>query len=160
MKIYLLADTGTINDFDQLCFIVREALKAGVTWIQYRNKQDNQKEKFEHAKILKKICESFQAKLIINDCLETAEKLSLGVHLGQEDTSISEARKILGSQAIIGATCHNSLDFAASAQQMGASYLAFGRFFSSNTKPHAPLADTNILTAAKALFHLPIVAIG
>jgi thiamine-phosphate pyrophosphorylase len=92
--------------------------------------------------------------------LELAAQLGVGVHLGQQDGSITLARQRLGAKAIIGATCHNSLEFAQQAAQQGASYLAFGAFYPSSTKPLAQLAQLDTLTQAKHLFNLPVVAIG
>ncbi|HNJ86056.1 MAG TPA: thiamine phosphate synthase, partial [Agitococcus sp.] len=78
----------------------------------------------------------------------------------QQDGSIALARQHLGQDAIIGATCHNSLEFAKQAATQGASYLAFGAFYPSSTKPLAQAADLQTLTQAKQLFSLPVVAIG
>ena len=84
----------------------------------------------------------------------------MGLHLGQEDGSLSVARALLGRQAIIGGTCHAQLELAEAAAKEGASYVAFGRFFNSNTKPGAPSADVALLDACKGRINLPIVAIG
>lgn len=80
--------------------------------------------------------------------------------LGQEDGSLREARQQLGSQALIGATCHASLELAEQAVSEGASYIAFGRFFQSVTKPGAPAATPALLQRARQRFSLPIIAIG
>ena len=83
-----------------------------------------------------------------------------GVHLGQEDTPLHEARQQLGRSRILGATCHGSVDLAEQAIDAGASYLAFGRFFPSRTKPDAKPADLASLTPFLAQCPLPTVAIG
>ena len=88
-----------------------------------------------------------------------AATVGAGVHLGRGDGSITAARLRLGANKIIGATCHNSLEFAQQAAQEGADYLAFGAFYPSSTKPNASLADVAILQSAQQ-FGLPLVAIG
>jgi thiamine-phosphate pyrophosphorylase len=99
--------------------------------------------------------------LIINDDAQLAKAVGAdGVHLGKDDGDIANARAVLGEAAIIGVSCYNSLDRAVTAQAQGASYVAFGRFFSSNTKPLAAPAQLDTLQQAKAVIKLPIVAIG
>ena len=84
-----------------------------------------------------------------------------GVHLGQDDVSPILAREHLGAKAIVGVTCHASLDLAQQAIKQGANYVAFGRFFPSNTKPDAPPAPLSLLTAARDVCEpTPVVAIG
>ena len=83
-----------------------------------------------------------------------------GVHLGRDDPDINSARARLGNAAIIGVSCYNRLNLAIAAQDAGVDYVAFGRFFPSNTKPQAVQAETELLTEAKKALHIPIVAIG
>ena len=83
-----------------------------------------------------------------------------GLHIGQSDASLQQARTILGENKIIGVSCNNQLQWAIDAQQAGADYVAFGRFFNSQTKPQAPQADPDMLTQAKAQLDIPLVAIG
>ena len=140
---------------------VEAALKAGLKLVQYRDKSEAHKARLREAKILQALCQKYSAIFIVNDDVELALTAGAdGVHLGQEDQKISYARRLLGNKAIIGATCHNSLDLAAKAIEDGANYLAFGRFFSSKTKANAPTADLEILSQAKINFNVPIVAIG
>lgn len=136
------------------------ALQGGCRLIQYRNKQGSAELQQREASALRKLCDQYQALLIINDSPELAAAVSAdGVHLGQGDSALETARRQLGEKAIIGTTCHGSLDLAERAHQSGANYLAFGRFFSSQTKPEAPPADLQLLKAAQR-FQLPLVAIG
>lgn len=151
---------STQNHLLTLLASVKLALEGGTSIVQYRDKHSSAKVKIKVASALATLCQQFNAVLIINDDLSIATELGVGLHLGREDGSIEAARKILGEKAIIGATCHDSLQFAEEAAQQGASYLAFGRFFPSTTKPHAPQAPLDILTIAKARFQLPLVAIG
>ena len=98
--------------------------------------------------------------MIINDDAELAARLGVGVHLGQSDGSLAAARALLGAKAIIGATCHAQLELAEQASREGASYIAFGRFFNSKTKPGTPTATPELIEHAKQRFNLPITAIG
>ena len=82
------------------------------------------------------------------------------MHLGKEDGTVLEARKQLGDNKIIGVSCYNNLQSALQAEQQGANYVAFGRFFSSSTKPLASPADIQTLIQAKQVLTVPVVAIG
>ncbi len=113
------------------------------------------------ARALNLLCQQYQVPLLINDDIELALACgAAGVHLGQSDGSHAAARAQLGADAIIGITCHDSLELAAQAQHDGADYLAFGAFFPSQTKPSARPASMEILAQARSRFALPIVAIG
>ncbi len=140
---------------------VELALKGGVRWVQYRDKLATPGQRLARARELLNLCKDYDAKLIINDHLELAASIDApGVHLGQGDGNLSEARNQLGAHAIIGATCHNRLDLAQRASVAGASYLAFGRFFSSSTKPDAEAATVATLQEARTRLAQPLVAIG
>ncbi|WP_350025636.1 thiamine phosphate synthase [Pseudomonas fulva] len=139
---------------------VEAALEGGVCLLQYRDKSDDAARRLREAQALQQLCERYGTQLIINDDAELARHLGVGVHLGQTDGPLTPARALLGSAAIIGSTCHASLDLAAQAAREGASYVAFGRFFTSSTKPGAPAADVGLLAQARAQVNLPIAAIG
>lgn len=139
---------------------VEAALEGGVCLLQYRDKSDDAARRLREAQALQPLCERYGTQLIINDDAELARHLGVGVHLGQTDGPLTPARALLGSAAIIGSTCHASLDLAAQAAREGASYVAFGRFFTSSTKPGAPAADVRLLAQARAQVNLPIAAIG
>ncbi len=105
-------------------------------------------------------CRNAGVPLLINDDIQLAMQVqAAGVHLGQGDTTLTEARQLLGQHAIIGITCHADVALAEAATAHGASYLAFGRFYPSTTKPAAPAADPQVLGLAKSL-QLPVAAIG
>ena len=138
---------------------VRAALRGGAKVIQYRAK--SAQNPLEEARLLLSECHARNVPLIINDDVELALAMGAGgVHLGKDDGSIQEARKKLGAAAIIGISCYNSVEHALEAEAQGASYVAFGRFFPSSSKPNAPCADLRTLMKAKNCLHLPIVAIG
>lgn len=158
--LYLIAQPPPEKSFSAWLTQVEQALLGGACLLQYREKNINASLRLERAYALQLLCEKYHVPFIVNDCVTTAKQLGVGVHLGQTDSSIAEARKQLGPEAIIGATCHNSLELAQQAYEQGASYLAFGRFFPSSTKPDARPATLSVLTEAKQKFKLPVVAIG
>lgn len=139
---------------------VEAALEGGVCLLQYRDKGDDAARRLREAEALMRLCERYGTQLIINDDAELAARLGVGVHLGQTDGPLTPARALLGRNAIIGSTCHASLDLAAQAASEGASYVAFGRFFNSLTKPGAPAASLDLIEQARAQVKLPIAVIG
>ncbi|MEO9241992.1 thiamine phosphate synthase [Pseudomonas inefficax] len=139
---------------------VEAALEGGVCLLQYRDKSDDAARRLREAEGLLKLCDRYGTQLLINDDAELAARLGVGVHLGQTDGPLTPARALLGRQAIIGSTCHASLELAAQAASEGASYVAFGRFFNSVTKPGAPAANIELLEQARTQVKLPIAVIG
>lgn len=139
---------------------VEAALDGGVCLLQYRDKSGDQARRLREAEALMKLCERYGTRLIINDDAELAARLGVGVHLGQTDGPLTPARALLGRDAIIGATCHAQLELAEQAAREGASYVAFGRFFNSVTKPGAPAASLDLLEQTRARVKLPIAVIG
>ncbi|WP_339080064.1 thiamine phosphate synthase [Pseudomonas sp. TMP9] len=156
--LYAITDSQLLAG--KLLPFVEAALKGGVKLLQYRDKSIDEARRLREAEALRECCTRYGAALIINDDAELAARLGVGLHLGQSDGSLSVARALLGRHAIIGGTCHAQLELAETAAKEGASYVAFGRFFDSNTKPGAPAANVELLQAAKARINLPIVAIG
>ena len=156
--LYAITDSELLKG--RLLPYVEAALKGGATLLQYRDKSTDEARRLREAQALRELCNRYGASLIINDDAELAARLGVGLHLGQTDGSLSAARALLGRQAIIGGTCHAQLELADVAAKEGASYVAFGRFFDSNTKPGAPAATLDLLDAAKSRVNLPLVAIG
>lgn len=157
--LYAITDSSLLAD-GRLLPYTEAALRGGARLLQYRDKSSNDSTRLREATALRELCERYGATLIINDDAELAARLGVGLHLGQEDGSLAHARALLGGRAIIGATCHASLELAAQARRDGASYVAFGRFHNSNTKPGAPSANLELLAQARQATSLPIVAIG
>ena len=125
-----------------------------------RLKKYSFKEKILIGKRINQICKKNGVKFLVNDDPILSKKLNAdGCHLGQKDTNISKARKIIGNK-IIGITCHNSIKLAKAAIKAKASYIAFGAFFSTKTKNVNYRATTKVLNKAKKLTKTPIVAIG
>lgn len=145
-------DTQILNDVEQI-------ILGGAVVLQYRDKRENKTQ--DLAEQLLTLCQQHNIPLIINDDIKLAQAIHAdGVHLGKDDGSVLEARQVLGEHKIIGVSCYNNLNLALQAQQQGANYVAFGRFFSSSTKPLASPADIQTLIQAKQVLTVPIVAIG
>lgn len=129
-------------------------------FFQLRLKKTSEKKIELIGKKIKKICKKYKVKFLINDDPYLAKKLNAdGCHLGQKDTGILTARKILGKK-IIGVTCHNSISLAKKALDQKANYLAFGAFYSSKTKKVKYKANVSVLKKIKKITNKPIVAIG
>lgn len=157
--LYALLDTSGGEDPQQLAEYAANAVLGGAILLQYRDKSDDPESRRRGARAI--LHAAGAVPLLINDDVELAAEVgAAGVHLGRGDTDIALARRRLGDQAIIGATCHDSLFWAEQAIAAGADYVSFGRFFTSHTKPQAPAADVAVLTQARARFSVPIVAIG
>lgn len=141
---------------------ITAALVGGANLVQYRDKSGADfLTKKSRASQIKVLCQHHGVDLIINDDVALALAVdAYGVHLGNADMSLTDARRHLGAQRIIGVSCYNELERALAAQQQGADYVAFGRFFSSGSKPAAVLASLDLLSQARPLLHIPIVAIG
>ncbi len=128
--------------------------------LQYRDKTGNRNRRLREARALAVLCNGFEAPLIVNDDVALARDCSAaGVHLGEDDPGIADARAMLGLDAVIGVSCYDSLQRARDAASTGADYLAFGAFYPTSTKAVTRRATTALLREARA-FGLPLVAIG
>lgn len=157
--LYVITDPVLCDD--ALVEKVTQALLGGARIVQYRNKQATAAQRLQQARALHSLCQKHRALFIVNDDVALAKQIKAnGLHIGQSDIPVTEARAQLGPQIIIGMSCHNSLAAAIRAQAQGADYVAFGRFFSSRTKPEAPAADMATLTQAHQQLDIPLVAIG
>jgi thiamine-phosphate pyrophosphorylase len=157
--LYLISNHQD-HDSQRLFDDVRLALLGGVKILQYRDKSGEQEKHLSQCLQLRKMTSDFGCLLIINDDARLAQQVDAdGVHLGQEDGNISQARQLLGEDKIIGISCYNQIELARQAANQGADYIAFGRFFPSRTKPDAKQAHPEILHRARTL-QLPVVAIG
>ncbi|AVP99619.1 thiamine phosphate synthase [Ahniella affigens] len=156
--LYLLTEDGA--DDARLGVVTEAALAAGVKWLQYRDKSRDVGKRLRQAEALAARCRYWGAGLIINDDVDLALAVqAAGVHLGEHDGGLRDARDRLGPNAILGASCYNDLDRARAAAANGASYLAFGAVFASATKPLARHCPLSVLREARQ-FGLPVVAIG
>jgi thiamine-phosphate pyrophosphorylase len=158
--LYAITDENLIseNDFEQK---IEAALLGGVRIIQYRDKSSDQTKRLHQAETVRLLCEKHQAICLINDDIDLAKTVNAhGVHLGKNDESISQARKILGENAIIGISCYNDISLAKKAENNSADYVAFGAIFSSPTKQNAKISGLEILPKAKQYLSIPVCAIG
>ena len=139
---------------------VARALAGGARLLQYRDKSADSARRHNEAAALRQLCDTYGVPLIINDDTALAQAVAAdGVHLGKDDGDLAAARAVLGAGAIIGVSCYDSLQRATAAASAGASYIAFGAFFPSPTKPLAPRASIELLRQSAAL-GVPRVAIG
>ncbi|MCR4903982.1 MAG: thiamine phosphate synthase [Butyrivibrio sp.] len=161
LLLYAVTDRSWLKENEELEDAVYKAILGGITMLQLREKNISQEEYIQRAIKIKKVCDSFQIPLIINDDAEVCKACgAAGVHLGQEDEAIAKARGILGEKAIIGATAHN-LEEALKAEADGADYLGVGAAFGSTTKKDAkPLTDLETYKAITKAVKIPVVAIG
>lgn len=141
--------------------LVRALDAAEVAAFQFRVKGLDEHEAARLADPLQRICADREVAFIVNDQVGLAKRLGAdGVHLGQGDDDIAEARGRLGRDAQIGVTCHASRHLAMEAGEAGADYVAFGAFFPTTTKHVEHHAEPEILTWWQTLFEIPCVAIG
>lgn len=139
-------------DTNKLMDAITQAHAGGMTALQWRRKDGNPADLEQQAKKIQQLCKQLGLVFIINDNLELAHQLkSDGVHLGKDDGSMSEARKTLGKDRIIGCSCYNRLDLAEQAIKDDADYVAFGAVYHSPTKPDAPHAGLDLISKGKAL---------
>jgi thiamine-phosphate pyrophosphorylase len=158
-QLYLISPLDVAGTFpDRLA----QALDAGpVAAFQFRVKGVDQHEAARLAEPLQRICADRDVAFIVNDSMALAKRLGAdGVHLGQDDGDPREARAMLGPNAQIGVTCHDSRHLAMEAGEAGADYVAFGAFFPTTTKEVSHRPDPSILSWWSTLFEVPSVAIG
>jgi thiamine-phosphate pyrophosphorylase len=168
-QIYLITPPR-LDDVDAFAHILQEALEslpptAPIVALQIRLKDASKEQIILAAKTLMPIVHQHGAVLLINDDPDIALECGAdGVHVGQSDMNIKNAKELLPGDAIVGVTCHNSKDLAFEASMAGADYVAFGAFFDSATKPEAtqgrPLVDVEMLRWWNETMEIPCVAIG
>ncbi len=160
-RLYLITPTA-IPDLEAFAAELEAALAAGdCAALQIRLKAASDEEIRAAVARLKPICQVHDVALILNDRPDLARATGCdGVHVGQEDASLAEARRIMGEGAMIGVTCHDSRHLAMEAAEGGADYVAFGAFFPTQTKDVAHHAEPDILTIWQETMEVPCVAIG
>ena len=159
LRLYAVTDRTWLGK-ESLEEAVEAALRGGVTILQLREKQAPHEELVKTAMRLIPLCRRYGVPLIINDDVEAAlEADADGVHVGQEDMAVAEARRILGPEKIIGASAHNREE-ALEAQRQGADYLGSGAVFGSSTKKDATTLSREELTAVCRAVSIPVAAIG
>lgn len=157
----LYAITPDWSDSKRLLAVTEVILTAGCRLLQYRNKAASACHRQEQAVALRGLTRRFGALLLINDDLDLALFSEAdGVHLGEDDGELAQARARLGTGRILGASCYQVPALADRAARAGADYVAFGSFFPSPTKPQARRAHLELLAAGKAVSGKPVCAIG
>lgn len=158
-SLYLISPQEVGGAFHQR---LEAALEPGLAKaFQLRVKDVDEQELARLAEPLQRICEDAKVAFIVNDSISLAKRIGAdGVHLGQSDGDVREARALLGPSAQIGKTCHDSRHLAMDAGEAGADYVAFGAFYPTTTKPSEYRPDPSILTWWSTLFEIPCVAIG
>ncbi len=160
----LYAITPSYNPNDSL-FLKRieGALAGGITCLQIREKDETLIKTEAYISLLgdiSQLAQSYNVPFIINDWTDLAKEVNAsGVHLGQDDGSIEYARQVLGSDAIIGVSAHNTEE-ACLAQKEGAHYLGVGALFPTNTKLDAELVSLEELRCITGCVDIPVVGIG
>jgi thiamine-phosphate pyrophosphorylase len=141
---------------------LKRALDAGdVACVQLRLKDASDDEIRRAAQTLMPIVQAAGAAFILNDRPDLAAALGAdGVHVGQDDASYAEARRLMGPDRIVGVTCHDSRHLAIEASEAGADYVAFGAFFPTQTKESKSRAEIELLTWWSELMVVPSIAIG
>jgi thiamine-phosphate pyrophosphorylase len=148
-------DTGRLLD------VTQQALTAGATLVQYRNKTAGDALRGEQAAALLALCRRHGRPLVINDHVELCLRLDAdGVHVGGTDAPVAAVRAALGPDRIVGASCYGQFALAQAAQDAGASYVAFGGFYRSKVKVYEVSTPADIVARAKAQLRVPVVAIG
>ena len=139
--------------------MLRRVLEGGATMLQLREKALSPEAFLAEAHGIKAVCDEFGVPLIINDNVEVARQLGAGVHLGQSDMALREARRILGTTAVIGVSC-KTVELAREAEANGADYLGVGAVFPTSTKTDARELPHETLVAICHAVMIPVVAIG
>lgn len=158
-QLYLISPLEVGGDFPAQ---LEAALSEGpVAAFQFRVKNIDQHEAAALAEPLQAICAAHDVAFIVNDSISLAKRLKAdGVHLGQSDGEVVDAREQLGRDAQIGVTCHNSRHLAMEAAEQGADYVAFGAFFPTTTKEVEHIAELDTLQKWSLVTEVPCVAIG
>ena len=160
MTLYAVTDRSWLKEGERLADAVEELLKAGVTCVQLREKEADDKLFLQEARELKELCSRYQVPLIINDRPDIAKEAGAdGVHVGLYDMGIEKAREFLGAGFIIGGSAHNVRE-ALAAQEMGADYIGCGAVFGSKTKTDATKLPAAELKRICESVRIPVVAIG
>ena len=140
--------------------MTRKVLKSGVQWIQYRDKENSRRHIYKNSVMLRQITKESRAVLTVNDHSDIALVAEAdGVHLGQDDLPLTEARKIMGNDKIIGISTH-SPEQAVEAERNGADYIGFGPVFHTGTKDAGSPKGIDVLREIRKEIGIPVVAIG
>lgn len=159
MRLYAVTDRSWLCG-RSLAQVVEESLKGGVTFLQIREKNLEEQSFEEEAIQLKKLAKDYKVPFVVNDNVNLAKKIDAdGVHIGQSDAELKEARRMLGPDKIIGVSAHNVQE-AIEAEKGGADYLGVGAVFTTSTKKDADAVPFEVLQEICSKVSIPVVAIG
>ncbi len=159
MRLYAVTDSTWLAG-RSLADCVAQALEGGVTFVQLREKHLSTREIVALASTIVPLCHAAGVPFVINDDVEAALLSGAdGVHVGQSDTACAEARRILGSDAIVGVSAQ-TVEQALAAEAAGADYLGVGALFKTDTKADAAVVSREELAAMCAAVSIPVVGIG
>ena len=159
MTLYAVTDRTWVKD-TTLMDQVKEALEGGITFLQLREKHLSKEEFIKEAREMKELSKEYKVPFVINDNIEVALAVDAdGVHIGQDDMSVEEARKLLGEDKIIGVSAHN-VEEAIKAQKGGADYLGVGAVCATSTKKDANIVSKEEIKKICHTVEIPVVAIG
>lgn len=159
MTLYAVTDRTWVKDIT-LMDQVKEALEGGITFLQLREKHLSKEEFIKEAREMKELSREYKVPFVINDNIEVALAVDAdGVHIGQDDMSVEEARKLLGEDKIIGVSAHN-VEEAIKAQKGGADYLGVGAVCATSTKKDANVVSKEEIKKICHTVEIPVVAIG
>lgn len=157
--LYFVADTGVLSP-ERILPVTQAALEGGAVLLQLRAKTMPADEMVALARELVDLAEQFDVPVLVNDLPEVAREAgAAGVHVGQQDVAVAEARAVLGGQAIIGATTP-TVEAVRRAASEGVNYVSAGPMFRSPTKPEKPVAGPELARRLRAETDLPLCAIG
>lgn len=155
--LYLITPQGSD---EHVIKIVRDGLRGGTQIVQYRDKERSAEAQINLARQLVQLCKEAGATFLVNDSAELAvASFADGVHLGQGDGSVIEARRLLGPDKLIGVSTH-TVDQALRAQMAGADYIGIGSIFPTNSKIDIELVGLETLRKVRRAVKIPLVAIG
>lgn len=160
-RLYLITPP-TIADVPAFVRDLEAALSGGdVAALQIRLKDLSDYDLIAVTRLIAPVAQAKGVAVLMNDRVQLVKSLKLdGVHIGQSDMPLKEARKVLGPDAMIGVTCHNSRHLAMEACENGADYVAFGAFFPTTTKTVEHMAELETLNIWQECMEIPCVAIG
>ena len=159
MLLYAVTDrawVGTKSLYEQ----VKEALENGVTCVQLREKELNESDFLKEAKQISTLCKEYKVPFIVNDSVNIAIACKAdGIHIGQEDMELTNVRKLVGEDMIIGVSAH-TVEEAIKAQEGGADYIGIGAVFATSTKTDVDVLSFETLKSICEAVDIPTVAIG
>lgn len=159
MLLYAVTDRLWVGE-KTLSEQVEEAIKGGATFIQLREKTFGYDEFLQEAKQIKKVTDRYQVPFVINDYIKVAVDCGAdGVHIGQDDIRLEDARKLVGPDRIVGVSVQ-TVEQAIAAEKSGADYLGAGSMFSTSTKMDADMVSFETLKKICNAVNIPVVAIG